>query len=115
MEKKIEKKLHSRYDERELLLMKKHFKDNEPLLKLLRKAFLPEYDVDLPIGFNQVDMWSSMGLEQMMPHDREVAILARLKLINHLELHLAMLKTLADKEEETEGEQQERLRKDSMR
>jgi len=39
-----------RFTESELDLIRRTFKGNEALLKLLRKVFLPEIDPDAPLG-----------------------------------------------------------------
>jgi hypothetical protein len=83
----------------EIKLIKSAFQNNDPLLKVLRKVFLPDVDFNAP--FSQVvDMWTSLPLDQMAPQDREVSILSRIKLINHLEMQLAQLRYLANEKED---------------
>jgi len=47
------------YTEDELTLIKATFKNNEKLLKLMRKVFLPEYDPNAPLG-QVIDLWLSL-------------------------------------------------------
>lgn len=95
----------------ELQLIKATF-SSESLLRLLRKVFLPPFDYDAPLG-QAVDVWLTLNLEQMTPYDRELAILARTKLITYVERRLLDLQILAGMPEETLEERAKRQAKDS--
>lgn len=105
-----------RFTDEELSLLKNTFKDNEKLLKLLRKVFLPEYDPEAPLGQTVDRLWMGLDmLAQMSPHDRELAILVHLKLNNHVERQLIQLDALAKQEAESEEAKAKRIKKDSAK
>jgi len=103
-----------RYTDEELSLIKSTFKDNERLLKLLRKCFLPEYDVNAPIG-QVVDLWMTLDLAGLTEQEREIRIFARNGLIQHIEHQLQELNILSEMKDETPTEKEERLKKDSVK
>lgn len=107
-----EKKM--RFEEDELDLLRSTFGGNDRLLKLLRKVFLPEYDPAAPFG-QTIDLWLSLSLENMSPYDRELAIIARNKLIQHVESNILQLQFLANSKGETPEEKEKRLKKDSSK
>lgn len=98
----------------ELKVIKGTFRNNEPLLKILRKIFLPELDPNTPIGQN-IDLWMTVNVENMTPEQALINIKARNILINHIDLQLMQLKLLAGVEEETIEQLEERMRKDSSK
>jgi len=81
-----------RISDEELRLLKSVFADNDALLKLLRKVFLPELSPDAVIN-----------------------IKARNQLIQHIEMQLITLKHLAGIKKESVEETKERLKRDSAK
>lgn len=86
--------------------------EGEKNLKVIRKALLPTYDVNGSIGM-AVDLWTGENYATMAPEHQTQAILSRIHFINSVEKTLNMLKSVANRVDETEGQMQERLRKDS--
>lgn len=88
----------SRWSDIELELFKRHFTgaEGDALLKVIRKVFYPQFDLSQPLG-QFIDLWQSVGtnFEQMSPYDRELAILARVKLVQHVEGCLLSLQSMA--------------------
>ena len=103
-----------RITDAELSLIKMTFADNDALLKVLRKVFLPEINATTPIG-QQVDLWMTVGIENMSPEDALITIKARNQVIQHVEMRLMELKMLAGIKEETVEQTKERLKKDSSK
>ncbi len=103
-----------RYTKEELELLKATFKDNEPLLKLLRKVFLPELDPSAPLG-QMIDLWMTLNIDDMPVEQAMKNIKARNSLITHLDTQLIALQALANMKEETEEEKTKRLEKDSTK
>ena len=103
-----------RFSDAELTLIRSTFKDNEHLLKLMRKVFLPEYDPQAPLG-QVVDLWMTLDLGQLTPQEQTVRIHSRNSLIMHVEHQLMQLKALADAKEETAKEKELREKKDSAK
>ena len=103
-----------RITEDEIRTIKQVFKDNDALLKLLRKIFLPEYDPKAPIA-QTVDLWSVKDISSMTPEECKIYFLARKDLIMHVEAQIQQLKLLADMKTETKEEKESRLRKDSLK
>lgn len=98
----------------ELELIKNTYSENDDLLKLLRKIFLPELDVNAPIGQN-LDLWMTMKIEDLSPEDALINLKARNTLIQHVEMCLGQLKILAGQKKETVEETKERLKKNSAK
>jgi len=88
--------------------------EGEKNLKILRKALLPVYDADGSIGM-AVDLWTGENYSNMLPEQQVQAVLSRIHFINSVEKTLNMLKTVANRVEETPNQQAERIRKDSTR
>jgi len=103
-----------RFTEDELRLIRDTFKDNDRLLKLMRKVFLPELDPDAPLG-QVIDLWLSLPLKEMDPRDAMVNMLARNQLIMHVEQQLMQLQALANREELTEEQKQIKEKKNNGR
>lgn len=103
-----------RYTEEELALVKATFKGNEPLLKLLRKTFLPEYDPYAPIG-QVVDLWMTVDIKQLSPQEAYIRLLARNELITHVDSQLMQLAFLAELNPESPTGAKERAKKDSAK
>jgi len=103
-----------RFTEDELRLVQETFKNNEKLLKVMRKVFLPELDPDAPLG-QVIDLWVSIPLKEMNPQDAMVNMLARNQLIMHVEQQLMQLQSLANREQLTEEQRQLKEKKDKGR
>lgn len=105
-----EPKAKGRFTAEDMQLMRLTFKDNEPLLKLLRKIFLPVHDETTPIG--QINgIWAEANFEEMNGDQAKVFIVAYQQLVKKVEFYIAQIKTLAN---ETEPTEQDR-RKDSAK
>ena len=98
----------------ELKLLKATFGGNEPLLKIMRKIFLPELDPSMPLGQN-IDLWMTINVDNMTPEQAYINIKARNTLINHIEQQLMQIKVLSDIKEETFEELAARMEKDSSK
>ena len=103
-----------RITDEEIKLIQITFKDNTPLLKLLRKIFLPEYDPNAPIG-QTVDLWTIKDIASMTPEECKIYFQTRRDLILHIESQLMQLKVLAEMESETVAKALERAKKDSVK
>lgn len=98
----------------ELSLIKNTFADNDQLLKIMRKVFLPEITGDTPIG-QSIDLWMTVKVEDMSPEEAIMNLKARNTVIQHLEMCLMQLKVLAGQKDETIEQTKERLKKDSSK
>lgn len=98
----------------EMAMIRATFKDNEPLLKLMRKIFLPEIDPNAPLG-QIVDLWMALNLKELSNEQALVKIEARNTLILHIEQQLIGLRTMADSVDETPAQVKERMKKDSTK
>lgn len=103
-----------RFTPEELALLKGAFADNDALLMVLRKVFLPELDPVAPIG-QLIDLWMTVDVRTMNPEQAQVLILARQQLIGHLEQQLMQIQILANQKEETADEAAARQQKDSTK
>lgn len=101
-----------RITDAELGLLKMTFAENDQLLKLMRKIFLPELDMDAPIG-SQVDLWMTLKIEDLEPEQALINLKARNQVITHLEMCLNQIKVLAGAKDETPEQTKDRLAKDS--
>lgn len=103
-----------RIKEDEVGIIKSTFKDNEKLLKLMRKIFLPEFEADGPLG-GQIDIWMTTPLQNLSTEEKLVQITARNLLIAHIETQLLQLKALANSDAKSIEEVRENLKKDSTK
>jgi len=101
-----------RITDADLSMLKNTFADNDELLKLLRKIFLPEITASAPIGQN-LDLWMTLKLEDMSPEQAMVKILARNTVISHIESCLGQIKILAGQKTETVEQTKANLKKNS--
>lgn len=101
-----------RFTEDELATIKNTFKGNDNLLKLMRKVFLPEYDVTAPIG-QVIDLWLATPIDKLGDEEAIHLIRTRNAMIGHTEFQLQQLKTLANQEEKSAEEIKEGLKKNS--
>jgi hypothetical protein len=107
------------YSDQELDLIKQTFAENEPLLKLLRKVFVPQYhDTAADVGgitndmanHSSFDVKSYPSIEQAM-----IGFQSRAELIKLVEGQLWSLKMLAGTKKETLAETKARLNKNSTK
>lgn len=103
-----------RITDAELGLLKMTFADNDVLLKLMRKIFLPEIDLNAPVG-SQVDLWMTIKIEDQTTEEAIINLKARNQVITHLEMCLNQIKILAGQKDETPEQTKERLAKDSSK
>lgn len=101
-----------RITDNDLSMLKNTFAENDMLIKLLRKIFLPEITADAPIGQN-VDLWMTLKLEEMTPEQAMVRIIARNTVIQHIESCLGQIKILAGQKTETVEQTKQNLKKNS--
>jgi hypothetical protein len=101
-----------RYTDAELAMLKTTFAENDELLKLVRKIFLPELSFTAPIGQN-IDLWMTIKVEELSPEEALINLKARNSLIQHLEMCLNTIKILSGQKNESIDQVKERLMKDS--
>lgn len=103
-----------RFSEQELLTLKQMFggENNESRIKLLRKVFLPEYDPNAPLQQN-IDLWMTVPIKDLSMEEAYVRLIARNEVITHVEAMLTQINLLANREELTEEQLKERIRKNS--
>ena len=87
----------------ERALIKSTFLGNEPLLKLMRKMFLPELDPNAPIG-QMIDLWMTIPIKDLSPEQAYVNLLSRNQLISHVDQVLMQLWLIAKLEPMTPEE-----------
>lgn len=103
-----------RLSDTDLSIIKNTFADNEELMKVLRKVFLPELSADVPLGQN-IDLWMTLKVDDLEPEQAIINLKARNTVIQHLEMCLMQLNVLAGSKEETVEATKERLKKDSSK
>ena len=107
------------FSDEDLSLMKAHFADNEPLLKLLRKVFIPSYhDTASDIGGFTDDMHNNKEFDitsYSSPEQAFIGLQARMKMIQLTENSLWRIKMLSGTKKETLEETKARLNKDSAK
>lgn len=92
-----------RITQEEMLTIKKAFKGNDALVKLLRKIFLPELDPTAPIG-QMIDLWMTVPVKDMSPEEAMINLKARNQLIIHVDQQLMTIELIAKQEEMTDEE-----------
>lgn len=97
-----------RITEDEIRMIKGVFKDNEPLLKLMRKMFLPEIDPNAPIG-QMIDLWMSVSIKDLTKEEALIRLEARNTLISHLDQVLMQLYLISQMEETSPAEVKAKL------
>ena len=95
-------------------LLKQHFKGNDGLLKLLRKIFIPQYDVNAPLG-QAVDLWMDRVYADIPVAEVKGLIVARQEAIKFLESGLIQLHFLANKSDKTPDELERESRQNSAK
>lgn len=89
-----------RFNAEDMALLRATFKDNEPLLKLLRKVFLPnQVDESLPIG-QVAGVWMDIDFRGMSAEDAKAIAIARQDIIKTVEFYLQQLNVLANTSDE---------------
>jgi hypothetical protein len=103
-----------RFTDVELSMIKNTFSDNDELLKVLRKVFLPELDPNAPIG-QMVDLWMTMKIEDQSAEQAMINLKARNTVIQHLDMCLMQLGILAGQKEDSVEDTKKKLLKDSAK
>lgn len=98
----------------EQLTIQKIFKNNEPLLKLMRKMFLPEIDPNAPVG-QVIDLWMTIKTEGMSLEEQLINLKARNQLITHIDQILMQLSMISKLEETTPEQIKEKAVKNSSK
>ncbi len=104
----------SRFTEDELRTIRDTFKNNESLLKLIRKFFLPPIDHDSPMGF-LIDVYGSIPADGLPDSQVATMVRARNQLLNHMNRMFMELEILANMKDETLKEKAAREKKDSAK
>lgn len=98
----------------EIALIQRTYKDNEPLLRLLRKMFLPEIDPNAPIG-QLIDLWMTVKVDDVSPEDALINIKARNQLIMHLDQVLMQFNLISKMEPVNPEEVVAKVKKNSTK
>lgn len=77
----------------------KPIRENDVVLELVRKTYLPEIELDVPIG-QVIDLWLTVDSKDKTPMESTLALKVRARLMELLEAGLARLET--DKTEPSE-------------
>jgi len=109
-----EQKKQMRFDEVELQTIRDMFEGNDARLKLMRKVFLPELEMEAPLG-QIIDLSMSINTKDKNPSEIAIAVQARNELIAHVEQMLIQLHVLANAPQETDSEKKVRLEKNSSK
>lgn len=111
------------YTDQELELLKNHFADNEQLLKLLRRIFLPRIsDSSADVGslasnnFTDVVLHPDLNVKNYPSLEQAlIGMQAHSKALQHIENGLVAIKLLAGKKTESVADMKKRLEKDSTK
>lgn len=95
-------------------LIKATYKNNEPLLKLLRKMFLPELDPNAPVG-QMIDLYRTIQTKDRNAEDIANELTARNMVIDHVEQVLMQLYIISMQEQQSPAQLKEKLSKDGGR
>lgn len=95
-------------------IIQRAFKNNEPLLRLLRKIFLPELDPTAPIG-QMIDLWMTIDTKEKTPEEVYHNLVARNQLISHVDNQLMTLSLISKMEEMTPDEVVAKVKADSSK
>lgn len=98
-------------------LIRRTFKGNNALIKVLRKLFMPTaFDPELPIEEMGKDVWMvDKDFSLMQNEEIKSIVLARQDTIKFILGGLIKLKMIANQKEESEAEELERRKKDSLK
>lgn len=103
-----------RITEEEINLIRSTFKNNESLLKLMRKMFLPELDPKAPFG-QMIDIYHTIQTKDRNPEDIAVELMARNMVIDHTDNVLTQLWILSMSEETIAAEVVAKAKQDSAK
>ena len=103
-----------RITEEEQEIIKSTFKNNDALVKVLRKMFLPELDPQAPVG-QMIDLYRTISTKDRDPRDIAVELTARNMVIDHVENVLMQMWLLSMQEVQTPEQLKESLKKNSIR
>lgn len=103
-----------RVTDEEISLIKSTFKNNEALLKLMRKMFLPELDPQAPFG-QMIDIYHTIQTKDRNPEDIAVELMARNMVIDHTDNVLTQLWILSMMEEATPAQVVAKAKADSAK
>lgn len=98
----------------EMELIRNTFANNEPLLRLMRKIFLPEIDPKAPIG-QIVDLWMTVDIKDMTPEEAYLNLKARNTLITHVDQQLMSLYLISQTPSPKESEVKVKVDKNSLK
>jgi UPF0288 family protein (methanogenesis marker protein 3) len=104
-------------NDNDIALIQSTFKDNPRLLRVLRKVLLPSIgDIELPIEEIGKDVWLTLTDWQQVPDDQvKPLVLARQEAIKFIAGGLIQLKVIAQAEEKTIADMQQRRKRDSAK
>lgn len=98
----------------EMEIIKATFRNNDRLLKLMRKMFLPELDPNAPMG-QMLDLWMTVSIKDKTPEEAYLELLARNTLISHVDQVLTQMSLLSMMEDKTPEEVVAKLKADSVK
>ena len=98
----------------EIAIIKRTFKDNTSLVRLMRKLFLPELDPKAPIG-QMVDLWMTLKIDELSPEEAMVNLKARNLLITHVDQQLMSIELIANMPDENPEEVSARIKSNSSK
>ena len=101
-----------RFTDKELEIIKSLFAENPDAVKLMRKVFLPEYDVNAPLG-QVIDLYLTVKTDGKSAEEIARDVQVRNSLIGHLELCLQQLSVLAGTKVESVEDTKKRLAQNS--
>lgn len=84
----------------EIDILKATFRNNENLLKVMRKMFLPELDPTAPLG-QMLDLWMTVSIKDKTPEEAYIELLARNSLIAHVDQVLLQIGLLVKMDDVT--------------
>jgi hypothetical protein len=99
------------YTEEERAVIKGVLQGNEELYRILRKSFIPTIDENTPGAL--IDVYAPIPFADLSAEDAKINGVARNMLINHLNLVLTGLWSLANAEPKTKEEMEQAKLKDS--
>jgi len=103
-----------RINPEEMAIIKSTFKNNEALLKLMRKMFLPELDPQAPMA-QMVDLYRTIQTKDRDPVTVWAELTARNMVIDHVENVLMQLYVMALSEELTPEQIKDKAKQDSSK
>lgn len=109
-----EKYFEQRVTEDDKVILRTAFKDNLPLVKVLRKLFLERIDNDTPVHQN-IDLFRKEDYAAMSPEEVKINILARNMLLSHLEQKLMNILYLVEEKQISPAELAMKRRQDSTK